>query len=151
MIEYFIAVLISLYVIHCIHSAGGLEGEGTIEGALLVLAPLLIAIACLSPLFILYQACWACAWAWVIVHGSLSAFGEWLCSLKQRYGLLLTLIVCGLVPVVLFFIFNWYQSRTFGELLGIVAVGSLWITPILDEHQSILDEHQSTKIKRIKK
>jgi hypothetical protein len=139
MIEYFIAVLISLYVIHCIHSAGGLEGEANAEGALLVFAPLLIAIACLSPLFILYQAWLAYAWAWVITRDSLSAFGEWLCSLKQRYGLLLTLIVCGLVPVVLFFIFNWYQSRTFGELLGLVVMGSLWAVPILDEwaHQEV--------------
>ena len=88
------------------------------------------AAVCILPL---RQALVYATFVVIAIHGSLSAFGEWLCSLKQRYGLLPTLIVCNLVPVVLFFIFNWYQSRTFLELFGIGALGSALTVVVIDD------------------
>ena len=79
----------------------------------------------------------------IVVHGALSALGAQIYSLKQRFGLIPTVIVYSLMPVVLFFIFNWYQSHTFLELLVLTAVGSALTVAVIERRA-----HQSIKIKR---
>lgn len=78
----------------------------------------------------------------IAIHGSLSAFGTQIYSLKQRFGLIPTVIVCSLISVVLFFIFNWYQSHTFLELLVLTVVGSALTIVVIDVHQSIKIKRQ---------
>jgi hypothetical protein len=102
------------------------------------------AAVCILPL---WQALVYATFVVIAIHGSLSALGTQIYSLKQRFGLIPAVIVCSLIPVVLFFIFNWYQSHTFLELLVLAVVGSALTIVVIDVHQSIKIKRQKNNKK----